>query len=434
MTRELAVPFSTRTLDNGLRVLAAAQPQLHRAHVALYVRVGSRFEVPATNGLSHFLEHMLYRGTSRLKSAHEVNLAFESLGGSLYAATQADYGVFSVTLPPENLEKATEVFAEVMLDPAFYDIEIETGIVCEEILEDLDDEGRQVDPDNLSRMLVYPTHPLGYTIAGDEARVRSFDGAALRSHHQKHYSAASSVLAFSGAIDADRALDLGARTLGKMKAGSPIETSAPVHTQTKPRLRIVENVSSQTELRVLLRAFSEVSPDRPALDALMRIIHDGMSTRLYRRICDDQGLCYDVSCGYDGYEDDGLVDFAAGVVHERTTKVTGEILALMSELATSGPTEDELSRVKKRHAWDMSAQRDACEDIAGFYAGGLLFGRFETPEERQDKLDRVTRDDVIRVAREVTRPDHLQVLAVGLLEDDEDKRLTDLVKGWRGPV
>jgi predicted Zn-dependent peptidase len=90
-------------LDNGLRVVVAPQPQLHRAQLALYVRVGSRFETPKTNGLSHFLEHMLYRGTPRLRNAHEVNLAVESVGGFLYAATQVDYGVFSVTMPPESV-------------------------------------------------------------------------------------------------------------------------------------------------------------------------------------------------------------------------------------------------------------------------------------------------------------------------------------------
>src|SRR4051794_35904830 len=104
--------FRVETLDNGLPVVIAPQAQLHRAHVALYVRVGSRFETPAQNGLSHFLEHMLYRGTPRLPHAHDVNFAFESLGGYLYAATQVDFGVFSVTLPAETLGDTTALFAE----------------------------------------------------------------------------------------------------------------------------------------------------------------------------------------------------------------------------------------------------------------------------------------------------------------------------------
>src|SRR5262249_48046198 len=113
------------TLPSGLRVVAIPQPQLHRAHVALYVRVGSRFETKATNGISHFLEHMLYRGTKRLPTAHDVNLAFERLGGYLYAATQTDFSVFSVTLPPECLDEACALFAEVLTGPTFADIDIE---------------------------------------------------------------------------------------------------------------------------------------------------------------------------------------------------------------------------------------------------------------------------------------------------------------------
>ncbi len=432
MSEPLFVPVSSRLTGNGLRVLATPQPQLHRAHVALYIRVGSRFESAADNGLSHFLEHMVYRGTAGLPSAHHVNLAFERLGGSLYAATQADYGVFSVTMPPENLERVTELFAEVLCGPVFRDIEVEKGIVCEEILEDLDDEGRQVDPDNLSRALIYPSHPLGFTITGDEAQVRSFSVAGLQRHHAQHYNAASSVLAFSGAIDPARALELGERVFAIMPRGSRVAGAAPVHAQRKPRLSIVENVSSQTELRVCFRALPEESPDRPALDALMRVIDDGMSTRLYRRVCDDQGLCYDVSASYDGYEDDGVVDFAAGVVHERTAKVTREILELVRELATEGPTEDELARARQRHAWELSALRDSCEELAGFFAGGHLFGRVESPADRQARLDAVTRDDVVRVARTIAQPDRLNVVAVGLLEDGEDDRLRDVVMGFRG--
>lgn len=420
------------TLGNGLRVVVAPQPQLHQAHVALYVRVGSRFEEHATNGLSHFLEHMMYRGTPRLPTAHDVNFAFESLGGYLYAATQTDFGVFSMTLPPESLSEASALFGEVVSAPTFSDIEIEKGIVCEEILEDLDDEGRQVDADNLSRQLIYPSHPLGFTITGDEKRVRSFTHDMLRTHHEKHYGAASCVLAFSGDVDPDRAFELAETCFGHMKRGSVSPTHAPVHTQKRPRFSLVENVSSQTELRVCFRAIPENSEKRPAMDMLMRILDDGMSTRLYHRICDAKGLCYDVGASFDGYEDDGVVDFAAGVQHARSSVVTREILELLRELAHHGPTEAELVKARKRHAWEMRSMLDSPDDLAAFYACGLLFDRFAEPERRLADNARVTAEDIRELATMLAEPDRLNVVAVGLLEDDEDKRLEDLVKGFRG--
>jgi len=420
----------TTVLANGLRVVAAPQPQLHRAHVALYVRVGSRYEAAPTNGLSHFLEHMLYRGTPRLPSAHDVNLAFERIGGFLYAATQTDFGVFSVTLPPESLAEATALFAEILMQPSFADIEIEKGIVCEEILEDLDDEGRQVDADNISRALIYPSHPLGFTITGDAATVKSFDESMLRAHHTRHYTAAASVLAFSGPIDPDAAFALAEASFTRFPRGAPVAAEAPPLSQRKPRLKIVENVSSQTELRVCFRAIGESSPQRGAMDMLMRVIDDGMSTRLYHRICDSQGLCYDVSAGFDGYEDDGVVDFAAGVQHGRVTRVTREILQLVAELADHGPTDEELSKAKRRYAWEQTAMLDSAEDLAGFHAGGYLFGRPEGLAERRARLGAITREEVRAMAELLTTPNRLNVVAVGLLENGEDKRLNDLVKGW----
>jgi predicted Zn-dependent peptidase len=422
--------YESRTLANGLRVLAVAEPHLHRAHVALYVKVGSRYESETTNGLSHFLEHMLYRGTERLRSAHAVNLAFERLGGYLFASTQADFGVFSVTLPGESIDAASALFGEVLSQPSFFDIEVEKGIVCEEILEDLDDEGRQVDADNLSRALIYPDHALGFSITGDEARVRSFDLSMLRAHHALHYTAAGSVLVYAGAVEPARAISFAERDFGQLSSGPAIASVAPIHTQTKPRLLVLPNQSSQTELRVCFRALPEHAKERPALDLLMRVIDDGMSTRLYHRICDDKGLCYDVTAGYDGYEDDGVVDFAAGVQHSRVARVTREILSLMTELAESGPTDEELDKARRRHAWDLRALLDSPEDAAGFYALGELWGHLETPDERLASLARVTKDEIREVAKTLASPSRLNVVAVGLLDREEQKKLSECVKGF----
>ncbi|MDB4944838.1 MAG: Peptidase, family [Labilithrix sp.] len=426
-------PARVGTLSNGLRVVVTPQPQLHRAHVALYVRVGSRFEEPRTNGLSHFLEHMLYRGTPRFASAHEVNREFEGLGGFLYAATQTDSGVFSVTMPKESLEPSTRLFGEVIASPTFADIEIEKGIVCEEILEDLDDEGRQVDADNLTRQMIYPTHPLGYTITGDEKRVKSFTKAMLTTHHARHYNAANSVLAFSGDVDPDACLALAAEAFAKLPSGTRVTTPAPVHTQKKARLEIVENASSQTELRVCFRAVPDRSEHRAPMDMLMRVIDDGMSTRLYHRVCDSKGLCYDVGASFDGYEDDGVLDFMAGVLHSRTSVVTKEILALVSDLATTGPTEAEMDKARRRSAWDTQAMFDSPEELAGFYAGGMLFDREDTPESRLAANSAVTAERVREVAELLAQPDRLNVLAVGLLDKNEERRLEDVVRSYKGP-
>jgi predicted Zn-dependent peptidase len=426
----LEVAFEVREHPRGGRVVVVPQAHLHRVHLALYVRSGSRFENEATSGISHFLEHMLYRGTDALKTAHDVNLAFERLGGSLYAATQVDWAVYSVSLPPENLEIAARLFADVLAKPRFQDIEIEKGIVLEEILEDLDDEGRQVDADNVSRALIYPSHPLGLTITGTDKHLKRFDQKMCRAHHDKHYRGENLVVVVAGAVDPSRGLDVGAQVLDAFPAGERAVALPPEHTQDKPRVKIVESVSSQTDLRVCFRAFSETSPERAGLDMLMRTIDDGMSTRLYHRICDAQGLCYDVSGTYDGYEDDGIVDLTAGVQHARAAHVTSELLAMMSELAKNGPTDEELEKARARRLWELLAVQDHAEELGALFGLGVLFRRLRTPRELYERLAKCTRDDVVRVARELAKPSRLNIVAVGMLEGGEDRRLKAVVKKY----
>ena len=193
-------------------------------------------------------------------------------------------------------------------------------------------------------------------------------------------------------------------------------------------MQLVENVSSQTELRVCFRAVPETSPERGALDVLMRIIDDGMSTRLYHRICDAQGLCYDVSGTYDGYEDDGVVDLSAGVQHARVAHVAGELLAMMTELADTGPTDDELDKARARRRWDLASMRDSAEELGALFGLGMLFRRLLTPRELCERLERATRADVVAVARRIVRPERLNVVAVGMLDGGEGRRLKAVVK------
>jgi len=418
-------------LPNGLRVVLVPHPAVHQAVASLYLRVGSRFETERTNGLSHFLEHMVFRGTATLPSAHAQALAFERLGGTLYAATHVDHGVMSVAVPPVSLEPVLALLGEVATSPRFSSIEVERGIVREEILEDLDDDGRDIDADNNARALMYERHPLGYTITGGIDAIDHFDEAMLRAHHARHYTAANAVLCVAGRMGDPEALArVIERHFGAVPRGEQVPIAPPPSTQKRPRFRFVENQSSQTDLRVAFRGVSERDPREPAVEMLLRVLDDGMSTRLYERICDRLGLCYDVSGMFEAYEDDGVVDIAAGVQHDRATVVVREIFALLRDLADAGPTEEELAKARDRHLWSVDALPDDPEATAGFYGLTALAGIARTPAARHEELARVTAADVREAARAVFRPERLSVVAVGLLRPSEEAKLERAVRSF----
>src|SRR5262245_34661523 len=174
-------------LANGLRLVAVPMMHMHRTVLEPQIRVGSRFEAPSENGISHFLEHMLYRGTPRHPSAHDQALAFETLGGTLLAATAKDFGSMQIAMPPERFLDVLPLVSEVYQDPILSGIEIERGIVQEEILEALDEAGNLIDADELLGSVAFPEHPLGLPITGLPEQVRGFDPHLLRRHHDAFY-------------------------------------------------------------------------------------------------------------------------------------------------------------------------------------------------------------------------------------------------------
>lgn len=425
-------------LANGLRLLLVPQPAVHRAVAALFLRVGSRFESARDNGLSHFLEHMVFRGTASLPSAHDQALAFERLGGTLYAATHVDHGVMSVSVPPANLEASLALLGEVTVSPRFTDVEIERGIVREEILEDVDDDGRQIDADNLVRALMYDDHPLGFTITGAAAGLDGFDEPRLRAHHQRHYTPENAVLCLAGRLGeggpdavAARWGRAAERCFGAMPRAERVVAAAPPNSQREARVAIVDNQGSQTDLRLAFRAVGEHDPREAAVEMLLRVLDDGMSTRLYERVCDRRGLCYDVSAMYEAYEDDGVVDVAAGVAHDRAHLVVAEVFDLLRELRDEGPREDELQKARDRHLWSTESMQDDAESMAGFHGLAALAGTTQTPEQRHQQLCAVTASDVRDAARHVFQPSRLSVVAVGMLRGSQRAKLKKLVRDFQ---
>src|SRR5499427_8471246 len=185
-------------LPSGLRIVTVETPYLHTANLCLYVRAGSRYETNRTNGLSHFVEHMLFRGSSRFPDSYALNLAIEELGGTLYAETGRDYSLYQIPLHPRHAQRGLEILGDLFSSPAFRDIDLERQIILEEILEDLDDRGRNVNLDDLSRVVAWDSHPLGFTITGPLKNVRRFSVEDVRAHFGRFYGAENMVLCAAG--------------------------------------------------------------------------------------------------------------------------------------------------------------------------------------------------------------------------------------------
>lgn len=416
-------------LPNGLVALVVPMPAVHRVVLDAHVRVGPRFETEEQTGISHFLEHMLYRGTPSRPSAHEQAFAFERLGGSLGAATYIDHGTMGIAMPPKNFAAVLELFADVYQNPIFAGIDVEKGIVREEILESLDEEGVEIDADNLIRALCFAPHPLGRPITGTLDHVASFDVPALREHHRRFYVGRGTVLCVAGPVDPDAVLNRISDVFGSLEPGEVAQLTPPP-SQAEPRFRYVKHTSSQTALRVGFRAPAERHALEPATDMLLRLIDDGMSTRLYHRVCDLRGLCYDVSAGYEAYQDSGLVELAAETAHERAQSVLEELLGVVRQLRDEGPEAAELDKARQRCTWQLEESLDEPGEIAEYFAFGELMQVDGNPADRLERLLEVTPAQIREAAATVFCPSGLNVVAVGVLPKKTREALERAVRDF----
>jgi predicted Zn-dependent peptidase len=416
-------------LENGLTTVTVELPHLHSVSIVMYARVGSRYEVPADNGLSHFLEHMLFRGTEQLPDAYALNHAIENLGGTLYAETGRDYSLYQVSLHPEMLSEGLALFAEIFRAPAFADVDVERRIILEEMLEDHDDDGRLVNIDDLARLAVWPDHPLGYRITGPYETVEHFTQSDVRRHFQKFYGARNMVMAVSGAVEHAKIRGQVAALMSKLAPGEAIELTSPPESQTAPRFLYVRREGSQTNVQLLWRAFAETDPDFPALIVLGRIVDDGMSTRLHTRIVDELGLAYYVSASLEPFVDTALYEIDGNCAHESAAALVRESLGVLHRLRDEPPTAAELDKAQRRYRWDLESTFDDPDAMAGWQAGTELFFGPMSLEDKVKRVRAVSPADVQRVAQRLCRPDRLTVACVGQLTKKQEREIKTLVEG-----
>jgi predicted Zn-dependent peptidase len=413
-------------LPNGLRIALHPAPHLSTANVALAVRVGSRYERPEDNGISHFLEHMLFRGTKAHPTSHAWNDAFERLGGTLGASTTADHTLYDVTVPPADATTAVTLIAEIF-EPILSHVDVEKRVAREEILEHLDEDGRNVDADDQIHLAMFGDHPLGQPILGSEENLARFDRASLLAWHATHYVAEGAVLAVAGAFDEAAVLAAATRAFAAVPRGNRTRPQPSGETPSGPAFHYVDSIGAQTDVRIAFASVGEKDPRHPALSLLARIVDDGMSARVFRTIVEDRGLAYEAFGDLATYEDTGLYVLGASTAPESAAEVTQALLDVILATRDGEITASEIEKAKTRALFGLRAAKDDPAALATLEATGWLFEIETDLAALAREIERVTLDELRAVARDVFRAATLHVVAVGSLSETEEAELERIV-------
>jgi predicted Zn-dependent peptidase len=402
-------------LPNGVRVITEPMPAVRSVAAGFWIGTGSRCETPKTNGISHFIEHMLFKGTPT-RSAEQIAREMDSIGGNLDAFTGRDLAGYTMKVLDEHLDFAFGILADMLKNPRFdeADIEKEKGVILEELKMENDD------PEDVVHELFvsncWKPHSLGMPIIGTGRTIRSFNESILRSHHRLHYSAANLIVTAAGNLRHDRVLELVTRHLEGLPTGEPDPERAvpgflpPFELKSRRSLQ-------QLQLCLGTPMIEAAHPLRMACFTLNVILGGSMSSRLFQHIREQQGLAYSIFSELNLFSDAGSMGIYAGTSPENGRRVIDCTLAELRRLREEPVPEDELRRAREHMKGSLLLSLESTTSrMSNLARQWMTHGRFFTLDELARAIDGVTADEIQQVAREYFQPGRIGLAAVGRVD------------------
>ena len=391
----------TETLPSGLRLLTESMPHVRSATVGVWLARGSRHERDAESGVAHFVEHMLFKGTTT-RSAQMIAQTIDSIGGQLDAFTSKEYAGYYIKVLDEHLPLAIELLGDIVMHPAFApaDIEREQSVILEEIkmVEDA--------PDDLVHEVFaqqfWARHPLGRPILGTPDTVSSFDADRLRSYFGSTYLAPHVIVAAAGHLAHAQVRDLVSRVFEGLPGG--VSAGAEDPPDVTPGLVIRQKDIEQSHLCLGAPAYPNAHADRHAMYVLNTVLGGSMSSRLFQHIREERGLAYAVFSSLATYSDAGAITVYAGCATERVSEVVDLTLAELCDLRSGPVPADELQRAKDHLKGSLTLSlENTSSRMSQLARQEMQFGRQFTLDEILAAIDAVSAEDVQRVAADVFR-------------------------------
>jgi predicted Zn-dependent peptidase len=410
------VAYRKDLLPNGIRIVTEAMPHVRSVAVGVWVETGSRVEPVERGGISHLIEHLVFKGTET-RTAEDIARAIDSVGGQMDAFTAKEQTCFYVSVLDDHLPLAVDLLVDILRRPRFTDedIEKEKAVVFQEIkmVEDT--------PDDLIHDLFserfWPEHPLGRPILGQWSVVQGFDRAAVLRHLQEEYAPAKITIAVAGHVEHERVVDLFARGFDGFQR--PAREHAPTPPTPCPTVHVVPKPLEQVQVVLGFPGIADVAPERYALYLLNDVIGGSMSSRLFQEVRERQGLVYSVHSGMQSYRDAGLFYVYAGTDAANFGKVVKALLKEIRLLKKDGVSADELRRAKEHMKGNLMLSLESTSSRMNRLARQeMRFGAFLSMDEMLRAIEAVPPDQVEAMIHRVLDEGQLALLALGPVKRD----------------
>ncbi len=416
------------TLENGLRIITIPNKGSLTITVLILVETGSKYETKEINGISHFLEHMCFKGTKKRPKSINITSELDGIGASYNAFTSMEYTGYYAKAKNEHFDKILDVVSDIYLNQLFEQKEIkkERGVIIEEINMYEDLPMRRVQ--EIFTSLLYGDQPAGWSIAGEKEVIKTLRQKDFIDYHKQHYLAQSSIIVIAGDFKEDKTLKKIKRIFSSIKTGKKTPKIKTFESQNKPGVMLKTKQTDQSHLVLGVRTYDILDPRRYALSLLSEILGGGMSSRLFQKIREEMGAAYYVRAESDLYTDHGFLSASAGVEHGKIKKVIEAILKEFKKISQKIVGEKELKRAKEHLIGNFIMGLETSDEIAGFYGSQeLLTKKIMRIEKVVKKVREVKIGQIQSVAKDVFQNKKLNLAAIGPFKEKNKKEFEKLL-------
>jgi predicted Zn-dependent peptidase len=408
------------TLKNGLRIITVPQKGTQAVTVLVLVGTGSKYEKKEISGISHFLEHMYFKGTRKRPSALAVSETLDKIGGIYNAFTSEEFTGYFAKVSAEKTDLALDWVSDIYLNSLLpkKEVEKERGVIIEELNMYFDTPMIYIG--ELWKTLLYGDQPAGWDIVGSRESVAKISQKQLLDYMNSQYVASNTIVCAAGKISASQMVNKIKDCFSGIKATRPTPKSLVVEKQKKPEVLLFQKKTDQTHLALGVRTFNLFHPQRYALELLAVILGGMMSSRLFSEVREKLGIAYYIKTNVDLDSDTGYLVTQAGVDNRKVDLAITTVLKEYKKISRKKILRAELKKAKDHIKGKMVLLLEASDARASFYAGQeLLEGRTFSPQEIFKKIDKVTPNDILKVAGEVFQPKKLNLALIGPFKEKE---------------